>query len=392
MFRAHPWFAQFLLATVTMHAATFAARPLVSYRALELGAGPGMIGLLVAFSSIGPLLLAVPIGRLVDRRLAGWLVPVGAALSVLAILLVERAGAVWVVALGVGLLGTSHMVNAVAVQGITAQVFAETGLDRAYGWFAVAASIGQFLGPLGAGLGAGLAGDGRAAQTGAGLLVALVLAAVGLAGTLWVRYPTPVDRGGKATTDRRMGTWAVARVSGMPQVIYVSVAVLAVIDLLSYFLPVFAEQRGVSVGMVSLLLALRAVAATASRLLLPRMLRGTSHGRLLVRSMLAASVGLGLLPVSGNELWLAAIMVVVGFHLGLGFPLTLTLVARIATADTKATALALRLVGTRIGQVTIPAMMGAMAGVVGIGGVFVVLAAFLGSACVVVAKPAGNML
>jgi MFS family permease len=61
-------------------------------------------------------------------------------------------------------------------------------------------------------------------------------------------------------------------------------------------------------------------------------------------------------------------MAVGGFFLGLGQPLTMTLVVQSVPTAWRSTALAVRLLGNRLGQVALPVAAGAIATVVGPGG------------------------
>lgn len=62
------WFPRLLLVSVAFQTSVYAARPMVSYRALELDAGPLMIGLIASAYAVLSLVAAVPVGRWVD----GW--------------------------------------------------------------------------------------------------------------------------------------------------------------------------------------------------------------------------------------------------------------------------------------------------------------------------------
>ncbi len=72
--------------TLLFQAVTFLLRPTAAYRAIELGARPALLGLLVASFALVPLLLALPAGDLADRygeaavMLVGAVVIAGAAL------------------------------------------------------------------------------------------------------------------------------------------------------------------------------------------------------------------------------------------------------------------------------------------------------------------------
>lgn len=107
------------------------------------------------------------------------------------------------------------------------------------------------------------------------------------------------------------------------------------------------------------------------------MLRLLGRAALLTATCLVAGVlcaGLAL-PV---PVWaLAAMLLVLGFCLGVGQPLSMTTVVQAAPDEARSTALALRLTGNRLGQVAAPAAAGLVAGVAGVAAPFVMLGALL---------------
>jgi MFS family permease len=153
--------------------------------------------------------------------------------------------------------------------------------------------------------------------------------------------------------------------------------VLSATDILTAYLPVVGEHRGIAPSVIGLLLSLRAAATIACRLVMTPMLRLLGRAALLTATCLVAGVlcaGLAL-PV---PVWaLAAMLLVLGFCLGVGQPLSMTTVVQAAPDEARSTALALRLTGNRLGQVAAPAAAGLVAGVAGVAAPFVMLGALL---------------
>jgi MFS family permease len=162
----------------------------------------------------------------------------------------------------------------------------------------------------------------------------------------------------------------VLAVPSMPQAMLASITVLSSVNILIAYLPAYGEATGLSVEMVGLLLAIRAGASMASRILMVPMRRLLGRRNLLVACMLLPAVGLVVMVVIGTVAALFACMVLIGFGLGLGQPLTLSWVAGRAPVDLRGTAVAARLGGNRIGQFLLPAGVGVVAGFVGLGAVF----------------------
>ena len=79
---------------------------------------------------------------------------------------------------------------------------------------------------------------------------------------------------------------------------------------------------------------------------------------------------------------------VVGLGLGFGQPLSMTIVVQLVPEHARATALAVRLTGNRLGQVAAPAGAGLVAGSAGTGSVFWMLSSMLAASAVAIQRPA----
>ncbi|NRQ40573.1 MFS transporter, partial [Nonomuraea sp. NN258] len=353
------WFGPLMVVAVCVQAATFAARPMVSYRAIEIGAGNLGIGLITAGFAVLPLFLAVPVGRWVDasgERTAALLG--GALIAVSALALTGARTLGWLVLLN-ALFGLGHLLSVVAQQAVIANRVAAGGHDGAYARFTVFTSIGQLIGPPVAALvasgtlAAGTAGETAgvaAAEVGPALAVAAAFAVVAALASLRVGAAAPVRRPDGAARYALRGTLAQ---EGMWQAMVTSLTTVTAVDLVVAYLPAWGQDHRVSVVAVGWLLALRAAATMASRLTMERLVRRYGRRGVLVGSTVVAAVTMAALPFCGL---VAAVPVIglLGFALGVGQPLTLSWVAGRARPGERGTALALRLTGNRLGQVVVP--------------------------------------
>ena len=80
---------------------------------------------------------------------------------------------------------------------------------------------------------------------------------------------------GKSRTEQgdRVPVRRILRARGVPSGIFVSLAVLSATDILTAYLPVVGEHRGIAPAVIGLLLSLRAAATIACRLVLTPLLR-----------------------------------------------------------------------------------------------------------------------
>ncbi|MEU2895685.1 MFS transporter [Streptomyces sp. NPDC001273] len=378
------WLLRLVVAFAFAQGAVSMARPAVSYRALALGADETAVGVVAGAYALLPLFAAVPLGRYTDGGRCAPLLPAGVVLVSGGCALSGIAGSLWTMALWSGVMGLGHLCFVIGAQSLVARRSAPHEQDRDFGHFTIGASLGQLVGPIAAGA---LIGADMARTSGLALLVAGAGGAVAVT-SLW-RVEQPVSRtSGRSRTEQgeRVPVLGILRARGVPSGILVSVAVLSATDILTAYLPVVGEHRGIDPAVIGLLLSLRAAATIACRLVLTPLLRLFGRTALLTVSCLLAGLlcaGVAL-PVPARAL--AAILAALGFCLGVGQPLSMTTVVRAAPAGARSTALALRLTGNRMGQVAAPAAAGLIAGVAGVAAPFVLLGTLLLLSCGVAAR------
>ena len=380
------WLARVLAGVVLTQAALYLARPVTSYRALALGADARAVGLITAAFALVPLVVAVPLGRASDRWRPGWLLTGGIALGALACALLGLADSLPGLALASAVLGLGHLALTLAGQSLIARQSGDDRHDRDFGLYAAAASAGQLIGPALAGIVLGAAGRSLEDATTTGFLVA--------AGLMALAVPTSLgtDRLGRAGRPRdrsegrplRAGELIGAR--GVPAGMFASLAILATVDVLTAYLPVLGTQRGIPPAVIGGLLSLRAAASILSRVLIPWMVGRLGRVRLLAASAAGSALLTAALPLAGGTAALAVLLAAAGFLLGIGQPLTMSMVVQAVPEGTRGTALAIRLTGNRFGQVATPAAAGLVAGAAGVSAAFFLLGGLLGLAALAVVR------
>lgn len=369
------WLLRLVIAFAFAQGAVSMARPAVSYRALSLGADERAIGVIAGVYALLPLFAAVPLGRRTDHGRCAPLLPIGVVLISGGCALSGTAASLLALAAWSGVMGLGHLCFVIGAQSIVARQSAPAEQDRNFGHFTIGASLGQLVGPIAAGF-AVSGQDGAMGRTSAlALVVSAAVAAVSF-GSLWrIEHRT---NGGAARERRtRVPVHRILRTRGVPAGIFISLAVLCATDILTAYLPVIGEHRGIAPATIGLLLSLRAAATIACRLVMTPMIRLLGRTALmtvtcLLGGLLCAGVAL---PV---PVWALALMLaVLGFCLGVGQPLSMTTVVQAAPAEARSTALALRLTGNRLGQVAAPASAGLVAGVAGTAAPFVMLGGLL---------------
>ncbi|GCD46949.1 MFS transporter [Streptomyces paromomycinus] len=424
------WLLRLVITFTFAQAAVSMARPAVSYRALALGADERAVGVITAVYALLPLLVAVPLGRRTDHGRCAPLLVAGVALIAGGCALSGVAGSLPAMAAWSGVMGLGHLCFVIGAQSIVARRSAPDERDRNFGHFTIGASLGQLVGPAAAGLVVSEHDGAMAATSATALLAAGALAAFSYL-SLWRLEHHPAAASG-ATRPARGRTKAAARTPvrsalgtrgrttsaartpvrsalgfrgrttsaahtpvrnilgtrGVAAGIFMSLAVLSATDILTAYLPVIGEDRGIAPATVGLLLSLRAAATVACRLVMTPMIRLLGRTALMAGSCALAGLLCAGLTLPAPVWVLAAMLGVLGFCLGVGQPLSMTTVVQAAPAAARSTALALRLTGNRLGQVAAPATAGLLAGLAGTAAPFALLGVLLLASAAVAARPA----
>lgn len=384
--RSHQ-FPRILVFVFLLTLSTQAIRPMVSYRALELGANAVDLGIVASSFAVLSLLMAVPVGRRVDRWGEPRIIVSGVAVVALTAVGLLWIDTIWALALSQAVLGLGQMMSVIGNQALVASAGDPRRRDARFGAFSVVVSLGQLAGPAAAGLIAGGGTPDEATLSTSADTQLVFLAAAGAASLALVialsllrgaRGGLPVDTAVKV--ERTRSTEALRRVLGVPSMPHAMVASLTVvssINILTAYLPAYGEAHGLSVQTVGFLLSARAAASVLSRLVMVPLISLLGRRHLLLMSVMLPAGALAAFPLLPSLPWYYAAMAVIGLGLGLGQPVTLSWVAGAAPRELRGTALGLRVSGNRLGQTVLPAVVGLVAGTTALGAVFYSLSAIL---------------
>ncbi|MFE4081730.1 MFS transporter [Paenarthrobacter sp. YIM B13468] len=366
-----------LLHSALIQAVTFLVRPAATYRALELDVPAFALGVLAASYAVFPLLLALPIGSLVDRLGERRLMAVGSAvvLACSAFLLFWGTSVAALIA-GTALLGAGQLACVVGQQAVVANNAESTRLDSAFGYLTFAASLGQALGPLAISL---VGGASVRPNTQAIFILSVGMSLVLFLATFVVSSRVSRRKRVAKGAQRSKGSAvSLLKTPGVVRALATSATVLAVVDLTVVYLPALGAERGITAATVGLMLAVRAVFSMVSRLGLGRVSRKLGRMRLLVLSLIVSTVSLAIAAIPMPVWLLFIVMAFLGLGLGIGQPLTMSWLSAQAPEGQRGRALALRLAGNRVGQVVLPSAIGVVAVGLGAAGVFLASAVAVG--------------
>lgn len=398
MARAHPpvpWYVTLMLVHGLAIAAFSAVRPMVSYRALELGADPFELGLIASAFSVLALLTAIPAGRWIDSQGEGWFIVAGSLGLAAASFAMVTSDSLLVLAAEHAVLGFSHMLLVIAAQTLIANRSSAVERQARYSTYAALSSVGQTIGPAIGGMLAGSAvagGEANAEQVFALAPIPLLLSAMLAVRLVRVaRRCSTVSRRGTSTdsaSDHAIRSADILRLPGMPRALGASIVGVLSLDLLTTYLPAFGIASGFSAAEVGYLLAIRAAFSLVSRLSLMMLIRAVGQTVVFVVSLVIAAMGFSVLPfIEALGPGLVA-MAIVGIGLGIGQPMTIAMVANVAPVDRLGAAMGVRVTGNRLAQLTIPWSIGLIATGAGISAVFLFVTIALVGTAITFARPA----
>jgi predicted MFS family arabinose efflux permease len=244
----------------------------------------------------------------------------------------------------------------------------------------VAAAIGQGTGPLIVG---SIGGAAALPPTRLLFAIALAFAAATAVVALAVR-PAPAGPGPRAAGDHPPVGELLKR-RGFAAVIVSSVVTITALDLLVIYLPLLGAERQIDAGHIGLMLTARSAASLISRLLYARLLLAIGRSQLTLASMLAGAAAYVVLAAPLSLPAMYAVLLVVGFAMGIASTLTISGVVHLAPAAATGTALTLRMTGNRAGQIVFPALAGLLASATGAAGILLALGLALAGSGIAVA-------
>jgi MFS family permease len=343
-------------------------RVTTSYRAVELGLSVVWLGVITAVFAILPIILAVQIGRFIDRGNDARTAWIGGGLLVVAGAGFALSPSLLALLLATAILGVAHLLLVISQQVMCTRRSAAGMMERMLGNYMVANAVGQGVGPSIVGW---VGGSASIPPTRLLFWIGLFVAVLTFACSLLLRPSQP--RTPAAERKKPIPVGEIARIPGIRAIFFVSVVTVAAQDLIVVYLPLLGAERGIAVDSVGMLLAVRAVASMFARFLFARLNEVLGRARLTVISTFASAasyIGLALpLPLAAMHVMIAA----AGFALGIAITVSIASLLALASDEARGTANSLRMMGNRIGQFTIPFLASLVAAATGVGGIFLII-------------------
>ena len=373
------WLWALLINVAFAQASIYVMRPMITYRAIENGASGFEIGLIASIYALLPLLVAVPMGRWVGRLGEVPLLVIGSLAFIVLGISLAFLNDVIAIAAATAIAGVAHLANVAASQAMVASRSPIQLQDQSFGYFSFSTSLGHTLGPLAGGFIAGSAGVLPKSSTSA-FIFAAVLASLSLMPFLIFKGMQQVRSAEERAAAASIKARDVMKRPGIKPAIWTSLAVASTNDVLVVILPLVGTEYGISPVVIGAILSIRSGAAMISRFFLGKSTAKLGSARVMNYSIFLAAVLLFAAVYARTPLTLGAAMAAIGFLLGMGQPLTMSIVSKKTPIEERAMAISIRLFGNRFGQFLVPMGAGALAAPFGSGAVFAGLATLIASA------------
>jgi predicted MFS family arabinose efflux permease len=362
--------ALLVVATVLAHSAYNGCRLTISLYALQLGASPLTVGVLMSLFAALPMVLGVHAGRLVDR--VGVRRPLLAAVAFIFVAVVTsgllaRLPVLFVTAT---IAGTSFMLFHICVQHAVGEMGGASARLSNFGWLALGFSISNFIGPMFAGVAIDAVGHASAFL----LQSTFALASFGL---LYMRRAqlSHTTHAPKETAPRNARELLAS--AELRRVFIVTGLLASAWDMFVFVTPIYGTSIGLSASTIGFILASFATATIIVRLALPWLSRRLREWSMITATLCIACVAYLLFPMVRTVALLAAISFLLGLGLGATQPSILALIYAKAPPGRAGEAVGVRSVVLATSSTLLPLGVGGLGAALGMGPVFWSMAAAL---------------
>ncbi|MFY8055789.1 MAG: MFS transporter [Limnohabitans sp.] len=355
---------------VCLHACMTGMRMATPLLALRAGQSEAAVGVLLALFALTQVFLALPAGRFADRH--GLKRPF--LIGVLMAAIGASAAAVWpvfpVLCFSALMTGGATGAAILALQrhvGRAAKDVVE--MREAFSWLSIGPAFSNFIGPLVA----GVLIDHAGFQWAFGAMA--VLAMVSWAWVQGTHELPPLQQPADQQNNR---AWDLLNDAMFRRLLLVNWFLSACWDVHTFVVPILGHERDFSASAIGAILGGFAITATLIRISLPFIAARLQEWQVITGAMLSTAVLLGIYPLLQSAWAMGVCSALLGLSLGAVQPMVMSTLHQITPSSRHGEALGLRLMGINISSVVMPMLFGAAGAVIGIGGVFWCVAAFVG--------------
>jgi len=360
-----------IIATLINQMAFKGSKVLMSLFAMNLGADPFIVGVLISLYSLFPLFLAVYAGRLSDRlgpRIPMLLGSLGLALGLLLPFLWPRLSTLLISA---AMIGCLYIFFTVSVQHLVGSFGSGEMRTRNFSTFSLGVAVSAMLGPTLTGFSIDLVGHE---------LTYLFLALLPAAPALFLIFSggaLPLAEAAARKTQRH--PLDLLRSVPLRRALVTAGIIETGLELFNFYMPIYGHSLGLSASVIGIIMGAFAAAMLLMRSVMPIMVRKSSEETALFGSLGLAAFICVLFPFVADVYLLVGISFVLGLGLGCCSPLSLIITYNRAPDGRSGEAMGMRQTVNKFIQVLLPVIVGTLGSAFGVGPAFWMNALMLAS-------------
>jgi MFS family permease len=352
--------------------ALLGTRPVVSLFAESLGWGPVSIGLLVSTYAFFPMLMAISVGKWLDRFGPRIITLLGGLGMVFALSFPLVKPTFTTLLISQVIMGFSQLCVLVSLQKTVGNM--QGSRDRLMAGFSLTGSTGEFMGPLIS----GYTYEHFGFQWSFLCSLCFVILALGMG----LSFKTGVWKSGSSTTtsmktESFLSTVGLLKQTNLRKALMISGMVLYSKDLFVAYFPVYATNLGLSPSNIGMILSSMAAMAIAVRVSQFYLVNRFGRGKVMTTTLVISGVAFVLIPFNVIPGLLVVLALSLGIGLGLGQPLSIVYALNQSPLARQGEVLGLRLTINRASQFIFPLLFGSIGGVAGVTSIFWASGAFL---------------
>ena len=360
-----------ILGQIGLHSCMAGVRMAAPLQALKQGHSEWAVGVLMALFALGPIVLALPAGRMADRH--GYHRPlyVAVGLSLTGGVIAALSSHYLAMCVAGLFTGAGANVGLITIQRTAGRMAADgTERMRVFSWLGLAPALANLVGPVTAGALIDLAGF-RAAFA--------VLMLMPMAALIWSRgVPAEVPPAPAAAASRSHASWDLLRNASLRHLLMINWLLSASWDAHSFVLPILGHERGLSASAIGTIMGLFAAAVAGVRLVIPMIAHHLSESQVLAGAMLWVAAVYAVYPLT-HSAWLMAICAaLLGLALGAVQPMVMSMLHHVTPHERHGEAIALRSMAMNLSSTLMPLLFGVAGAAIGAASLFWVMGAAVG--------------
>ena len=334
---------------------------LVTLYTMDMHVSSMYLGLIVASTSLFPMLFAAYAGRLSDRvgiRLPLVIGMLGTGLSLLLPFLFKNQ--IFILLVSQSLFGLCQIFTIVALQNLIGALSTEKTRSKYFSTYTLGVSISNFFGPLISGYSIDHLHYG---------LTFLLLATLSIIPGLFFIFMVLPQTAHKEEIQKNSFVELLLKRS-LRKTFITSGIILTGVGLYEFYLPIYGKSLGLSASTIGLILSCNAIAFILSRLLMQRLLNKFKEETVLGGCLTLSAVAFFLIPIFNQSIFLMIVSFIMGLGLGCCQPLSIVMAYNRSPKGRTGEVLGIRLTVNKAVQFTVPLLFGSVGPLLGFFPVF----------------------